>query len=99
MVSVILSTYWVRPSLTLVEDCYDDAPEFLLVNYGRTLGLNSPTLRRMRTSLEYYSQQMDIYLYGRSLKNSQFSLQNPFQCDVDFLFFHLVFCYSQFVLQ
>jgi hypothetical protein len=52
MVSVILSASWVRPSLALVEDLYDDALGFLLVNYGRTLGLNPPTLRRMHKSVE-----------------------------------------------
>jgi hypothetical protein len=52
MASFILITYWVRPSLALAKDWHVDDLGFLLVNSGLTLGINSPTLRRMHAILK-----------------------------------------------
>jgi hypothetical protein len=53
MIFVIFIASRVRPSPALVEDCYVDGLRFLLVNSGQTLGLNSPTLRRMCASMKW----------------------------------------------
>jgi hypothetical protein len=65
MVSVILSTYWVRPASTLAKDSYDGALEFLLDNSGRTMGLNSPMLRRTCASMDQNTQQRNSWCNGK----------------------------------